>query len=233
MHRISACLSLGLLLACASGAPPTAPDRASAWGYVRLVPREGVAAITSGAHSYGDREVADAELVDYSKPGFAVVWADGAPAPAGRARVAIRSGVAGAVFDPPHAALGAGGAIEVANESGEAHVLSCPAAKLVRRLAPGESVEIAAATAGEWSIFLLDAPSAEARLFAAPGPFAVTSSAGRFSLPDLAPGAARLHAWHPRFPPATAAVELGAGASTRVDLELRVDHPGGESPDAP
>jgi len=233
MRRSAAILPLALLLACASGAPPTAPGRASAWGYVKLVPREGVAAITKGGASYGDREVADAQLLDYSKPGFAVVYADGAAPPAGDARIAIRDGVTVVELDPPHAALGAGASIRVTNQSAERHVLSCPTGRLVRPLAPGESVEIAADAAGEWSLFLLDAPSAAARVFAAPGPFAVTSSAGRFALSDLAPGPARLHAWHPRFPPASTLVELGAGASTRVDLELRVEHAEGAASHAP
>lgn len=233
MHRFAATLPIALLIACASGAPPTAPDRAGAWGYVRLVPREGVAAITKGGASYGDREVADAQLLDYSKPGFSVVYAEGAAPPAGEAKLAIRDGVADAEFDPPHAALGAGGAIHVKNESAVEHVLSCPTGRLVRRLAPGESVSIATDAAGEWSLFLLDAPSAAALAFAAPGPFAVTSNAGRFALSDLAPGTARLHAWHPRFPPSSTSVDLGAGASTRVDLELRVDNLEGAASHAP
>ena len=67
---------------------------------------------------------------------------------------------------------------------------------------------------------------AEARVFAAPGPFQVVSSAGRFALADLDPATARLHAWHPRFPPATDPVSLAAGTATRVDLELRVERAG-------
>jgi hypothetical protein len=231
--RIPALLFAALLAGCASGPAPVAPDRASAWGYVRLVPRDGVAAIAAGAKAYADREVADAQLLDYSTPGFAVVWADGAPPPGSATRVSIRSGVGGAEFDPPHAALGAGGTIRVANESGDPHVLSCPAASRVERLAPGETVEIPAAAAGEWPLFLLDAPTATARIFAAPGPFAIASNAGRFSLADLAPGATRLGAWHPRFPSAAVAVDLRAGQSTRVDLELRVGDAAPGATDAP
>jgi hypothetical protein len=232
MHRAFASLMAALLVGCAS-APATAPGRATAWGYVRLVPREGVAAITSSGHSYADREIADAEFVDYSKPGFAVVYAEAAPPAPGRARVAIHSGVVETVFEPPYAALGTGGTIAVANESDATHVVSCPGARLVRRLAPGESLEVPVDHAGEWEIFLLDAAGAEARVFAAPGPYEVVSTAGRFSLGDLAPGPTRLHAWHPRFPAAAVTVDLGAGANTRVDLELRVDRREGEPSHVP
>lgn len=232
MRRPFASLLVALLIACASSPTPPA-GRAAAWGYVRLVPRDGVAAITSSGGSYADREVADAEFVDYSKPGFAVVYADGAAAPAGRAEIAIRAGIAGATFEPPNTALAAGGAIAVANESDEPHVLSCPSARLVRRLAPGESVEIAADVAGELELFLLDTTGAQARVFAAPGPFAVVTTAGRFALADLAPGPTRLHAWHPRFPAASVDTDLGAGKSTRIDLELRVERPEGAPADAP
>jgi len=233
MHRLCASFCAALLLGCASTPAPSA-GRAAAWGYVRLVPREGVAAITSGGgHSYGDREIADAEFVDYSKPGFAVVYADGAAPAAGRARVAIHAGVSAPGFEPPYAALGVGGSITVANESDAPHVVSCPGARLVRPLAPGESLEIRTDRPGEWEVFLLDAAGAEARVFAAPGPFEVVSSAGRFALADLAPGPTRIHAWHPRFPAAAVAVDLAAGQSTRVDLELRVDRREGEPVHAP
>jgi hypothetical protein len=218
--------ALAALLACAGAPQLSMPGKSGVWGYVRLVPHEGVAAHdTAGASSgaYGDRRYADAELVDYSKPGFAVVWADGPTPPASAARIGIRDGAAHAVFDPPHAALGVGGAIAVVNHSADAHLVSCPGARLVQRLAPGASLEIRAETAGEWALFLLDAGDERARVFAAPGPFQVVSAAGRFALSDLDPATTRVHAWHPRFPPASVAVALAAGASARADLELRVD----------
>jgi hypothetical protein len=61
----------------------------------------------------------------------------------------------------------------------------------------------------------------------------VVSSAGSFELPDLEPGRAHLRAWHPRFPPASAWIELAPGQSRRVDLELRVDQREEGSPVAP
>lgn len=232
MVRSIALFCAALQLACASTSPAPSADRAAVWGYVRLVPRDGVAAITGGAQAYGDREVADAVLVDYSKPGFAVVYADGPPPPAAGARLAIRDGVTSAVFEPANAALGAGAAITVVNESGTPHVLSCPNARLVRRLAPGDSVEIATDRPGEWPLFLLDAGT-DAHVFAAPGPFQVVSSAGRFALADLPPGPLRLHAWHPRFPSGAVAAELAGGVSQRLDIELRVEPTTGEKTDAP
>ncbi len=230
MRLLSACLAALLLGACASAPPPPAPGRAAAFGYVKLVPRDGVPS-AGGSHSYGDREFEGVSFVDYSKPGFAVVYADG-PARAGdTAALVIRSGATHAGFDPPHAALAVGGVIRIANQSGESHVVSCPGAGLVKALAAGESIEVVAATPGEWPVFLLDVAGEEARVFAAPGPYRVVSASGRFELTDLDPGRMELRAWHPRFPPASAWVDLAAGSSVRVDLELRVgDHE--ESADA-
>lgn len=211
------------LAACAS-APAVAPGRAAAWGYVRLVPHEGAPAASAGSASYGDRRLADVALVDYSRPGFAVVYAeDGAPAPAGAPlRLAIRNGALGPRLEPAHAALSAGGALEVANETADARLVSCPAAGLVRRLEPGASLAIPVPAQGEWPVYLLDAAGEPARVFAAPGRWAVASDAGRFELADLAPGRHRLVAWHPRFPPAATTVELASGSAVRVDLELQV-----------
>jgi hypothetical protein len=248
MRSVLATLAVALLCACASSLPTPAPGRAAAFGAVRLVPRAGVTPATPGSHSYGDREFEGVEFVDYSKPGFVVVYVDTQDAPqragserssssqprAGdRALLSIRSGVTHAIFDPPHAALGAGGEIEVANQSDATHVVSCPAAGLVKRLAPGESIAIAAATPGEWPVYLLDVVGEQARIFAAPGPYRVVSSAGRFELLDLEPGRTHLRAWHPRFPPASAWVDLALGKSQRVDLELRVDQHDEGAPLAP
>jgi plastocyanin len=224
MRLLVACLGAVLLGACASAPPTPAPGRAAAFGYVKLVPREGVP-VSGGSHSYGDREFEGVSFVDYSKPGFAVVYADSPVRSGEAAALVIRAGTTHAVFDPPHAALGAGGTIRIANQSGEAHVVSCPGAGLVKPLATGESIEVVAATPGEWPVYLLDVAGEVARVFAAPGPYRVVSSSGRFEFTDLEPGRAQLRAWHPRFPPAETWVDLAAGSSVRVDLELRVgDH---------
>jgi hypothetical protein len=146
MRWISRSLAALLLAACASAPPTPAPGRAGAFGYLRLVPRDGVP--TSGAaHAYGDREFEGVSFVDYSKPGFAVVYADGATRAGDATQVAIRAGAARASFDPPNAALAAGGTITVTNESGATHVVSCPGAGLVKPLAVGESLEIVASNA--------------------------------------------------------------------------------------
>ena len=109
------------------------------------------------------------------------------------------------------------------NDSGAAHVLSAPALGLVRRLEPGEQVEIAVADAGEQSLFLLDVPRSESTVFVSPGPFVVVSADGRFELSGLAPGRHALLAWHPRFPPARASLELAPDSVVRLDLEMGVD----------
>jgi hypothetical protein len=217
-------LVVGLLCACASTPPAPAPGRSGAWGYLKLVPREGVDAVVAAPHAYGDRRLEGVEWVDYSKPGFAVVYAEGGNPPAReRAALAIQSSDTGTHLAPPALAFGAGGELSVENRSGAAHVVSIPRGNLVRRLAPGESLSFVASAPGEWPVFLLDAPAEKALVFAAPGRYAVVSESGRFALDDLPPGRLLLRAWHPRFPSAATWVDLSAGRLSRVDFELRVD----------
>jgi hypothetical protein len=189
---------------------------------VRLVPREGLTPGKAGSASYGDRRLRDVEFVDYSRPGFAVVYAE-APSPlGGDLAFAIRDSRVGTRIEPAHGAVGAGGRVIVRNESPNAQVVSYPAADLVRKVAPGESLEIAVPRAGEQGLFLIGRP-VEATVFAAPGPYTVVSASGRFAL-DLPPGPRRLRAWHPRFPTAAADVDLASGARVQVDFDLGLGH---------
>jgi hypothetical protein len=215
-------------LACAPGVPALQAKAGAGegvWGYVRLLPHEGVKPSGGGGGgSYGDRRLAGVELVDYDRPGFAVVYAEGLPAPADTLALSVREGIASPQLEPALAAVAAGGRITVRNETRADHTVSLPAAGAIHRLAPGASVEIAAGGSGEQSLFLLDAPRAEARVFVAPGPYAVASELGRFELGGLgAGGRVRLVAWHPRFPPAARWVDL-SGGSQRVD-RTRASHP--------
>jgi len=234
MRRASATLGVLLLCACAGALPAPGPGRSGAWGYLKLVPRAGVDAVVSQPHAYGDRRLEGVEWVDYSKPGFAVVYAEGAP-PAGRERtaLAIQTSESGTHLVPANAVLGVGGELLVENQSGAAHVVSVPGGGVVRSLAPGESLAVPIAAAGEWPVFLLDVPGEKALVFAAPGRYVVVSETGRFALADLSPGRCRLHAWHPRFPSAATWVELAPDRLTRVDFELRVDHREAGVADAP
>jgi hypothetical protein len=212
------------LLACAAVAPPEpAAGHATAWGFLRLVPREGVTPRAPGAASpYADPALRAVALGDYSRPGFAVVYLEGTPSPEGTATFRIRDGQLRPYLDPEHAAVGLGGTLRVENASAATHVLSLPGADRLRRLEPGEAVEVALAEPGALELFLLDVPEALGRLFVAPGRFAVASQTGRFELRDLAPGRVRLGAWHPRFPPISRDLELAPGGVLRVDLEMGV-----------
>ncbi len=213
---------LALLCACATSLPAPDPGKSSAWGYLHLVPIDGVGQKGSGSGGYGDRAMRDVELVDYSRPGFAVVYLDGPLVPGAQARFSIRSGLR-TRLEPRRLAVGLGSAIEVTNASDRTHTLSCPAARLIRRLAPGETVEIRVAEPGEVQLFLLDEPGAKALAFVAPGPHAVITEAGRFSLENVASGQRTLHAWHPRFPPASRTIDLAPNSITRVDIHMGVE----------
>jgi len=219
--RISVAV-LALLCACATSLPVPDPGKSSAWGYLQLVPLEGVGHKGSGSGGYGDRAMRDVELVDYSRPGFAVVYLDGPLAPGASARFSIRSGVR-TRLEPRSLAVGIGSAIEVTNASDRSHTLSCPAARLIRTLAPGETVEIYVTEPGEVPLFLLDMPGAKALAFVAPGPHAVITESGRFSLENVAPGQRTFHAWHPRFPPASRTLDLAPNSITRVDIQMGVE----------
>jgi hypothetical protein len=214
-----------LSLACASAPPAPAPGRSHVYGELRLVPREGV---KPGGHSssYGDRRLRDVELVDYSSPGFAVVYLSEEPVPADELRLVIRADRVAPRLEPALAAVGARGAIVIENRTGTDRVLSYPAAGRVTRLAPGEEWRIPVARPGEQGLFLLDGSNAATTLFASPGPYDVVSSTGRFALLDVDPGAHELRAWHPRFPPSAQAIVLEAGRTLKVDIELGVGRSG-------
>jgi hypothetical protein len=192
------------------------------------VPREGITPGSRGGGSYGDRRLRDVAFVDYSRPGFAVVYAAAAEAPTADVELVIRDTRLGPRVAPEFAAVGAAGRIVVTNASAAAHVLSFPAAGVVRPLGPGERAGFDVPRAGEQGVFLLDAPELGASVFAAPGPFAVVAATGQFVLNDLAPGARELRVWHPRFPPASQRVELVPDARVEIDFDLGVGQAGDE-----
>jgi hypothetical protein len=233
-RRLGGLLLAAAALACATQAPPPPiAGTGTVWGTLRLVPREGVKPVKAGGSPYGDRRMSDVEFVDYSKPGFAVVHLGEGPSPAGSAELAIRTTGVRTRLDPAHVAVGAGGVVVVSNGSGAAHVLSAPAMQLVRRLEPGQQIEIAVPEAGEQSLFLLDVPRSEATVFVSPGPFVVVATDGRFELSGLAPGDHTLLAWHPRFPPARAPLQIAPDSVVHLDLEMGVDQRGDVPASAP
>jgi hypothetical protein len=212
-----------LALACA-GAPPSGPPGAGgAWGYVRLVPREGVE--VGGGGAYGDRRLADVRFVDYSRPGFVVVYAEGEAAPAGRVELALRTRATGPRFEPERAAVGAGGTIAIRNETDAPQILAAREHGRLETVAPGATVVFDAAGAGDHGFSILSGHGADAHVFVAPGRFTVASESGRFELVGVSPGRHRLVAWHPRFPATAHWVELSAGQVRRLDIELGVDQP--------
>ena len=224
---------MALVAGCAAGQRELAPEASRIVGTVRLVPHEGVTP-TSGAGAYRDRNLHDAELVDYSKPGFAVVAVAGLESPGGAARVALRSTRFASRFEPRYAALGVGGSVEIRNDGDEPRAISCPSAGVLTGVAPGARVSISAARVGELRCFALGAADdtaepIETTLYVAPGPYAVVGSAGQFELDELRPDTwesggfvASVQVWHPPFPPVERDVVLRPGATERLELELQV-----------
>jgi hypothetical protein len=240
----------GAALGCAAfgcAAGPAAPviGRGTLWGYVRAVPRDGVTPAQPGAGPYANRRFRDATLVDYRHPGFVVVYlgADGTHVRAdggrtdpadvpghgstagGRAavkRVTIQGSAFGPRLVPRHTAIEVGDTVVLRNADAVPHTFACPRANLVRRLRAGEEVTIASADAGSVSVHLLDVPRAEALIFVAPGPYTVASEDGRWELRDLHPGRRTIHAWHPRLPADERRIDVSAGETQRLDLQIGV-----------
>ena len=213
------------MLACAPQPPPVEPGTGSLWGDLKLVPHSGVVLPRAADASYGDPRLADVRLVDYSRPGFAVVYLD-APASRAGAKIAIRSTTLGARFEPERAVIGAGGSLVVSNQSGAEQIVSCPELQRVRRLVPGDMLELAPSAPGELHLHLLGGDARSATVFASPGPFALVGDDSRWQLTGLAPGRAILRAWHPRFPPLAREIEVRAGSAQRIDLAMGVDASG-------
>jgi hypothetical protein len=223
--RLVAGVALWAVLACAPPPPPIEPGTGSLWGDLKLVPHSGVVLPRAADASYGDPRLADVRLVDYSRPGFAVVYLD-APASRAGAKIAIRSTRLGARLEPERAVIGAAGSLAISNQSGTEQIVSCPELQRVRRLAPGETLELAPLAAGELHLHLLGSDGRSATVFASPGPFAVVGDDSRWQLTGLGPGRAILRAWHPRFPPLAREIEVRAGSAQRIDLAMGVDASG-------
>jgi hypothetical protein len=218
-------VALWAVLACAPPPPPVEPGTGSLWGELVLVPHQGVVLPGAADASYGDPRLADVRLVDYSRPGFAVVYLD-APASRAGARISIREAALGARLEPERAVIGAAGALEISNRTGAEQIVSCPELQRVRRLAPGETLELTPPAPGELHLHLLGGEPRSALVFASPGPFARVGDDARWQISGVTPGRAMLRAWHPRFPPLAREIEVRAGAAERIDLALGVDASG-------
>lgn len=215
-----------LAFGCAS-APEPDPDSTILWGYVRLAPKEGSQASEGG---YGDRRVADAKRVDYSRAKYAVVFA---PSARGKtsplaADLVIRSWKTGARFDPPFASTSPSAGIRITNATASPQIVSVPSAARLERIQAGESVVVGDLPSGEISVHLLgfydkEIPS-PTQIWVTEGLTAVVEPSGRYTLRDLDPGPHEIRAWHPRLPPSPArAVVLDRGAVVRLDVEIGLD----------
>lgn len=208
-------------IGCVTPPPPPQPGTGTLWGYVQLVPRKGVKPAKNGG-SYGDHRFRDTEFVDYSQPGFAVVYLHDGTSPGGTARINIKSNRFGTKFDVEHTVVGKGGKVVLINTDSEEHVISCPQAEILSQLVPGDKLEIPANSLGVLNIFLLNVPEAKVTVFVSPGPYAVASTSGRWELRNLKPGGVTLYTHHPRFPSTRKDVQILPDKLQKIDIEIGV-----------
>ncbi len=227
VHRAGGICSALLLISCASAPLPDAGS-ATLWGRVALEPHADLPPGATGVR-YTAPALREARPVDYVRPGFAVVYAAGAPAPRRDARIELHDRGDEVELDPARVAVSSHGRLEIANLGSVPRAISVPVLGLVRRLEPGGVLRLAAPGPGPLDVFVAGT-GARAVVFAAPGPFAVTSARGDWALVDLPPGPHRVHVWHPRFPPDQIQVRAPAGERTRVDLRLGVTASRGAQP---
>lgn len=204
-------------------------ERSAIWGTVELVrPAQFAEAPTNSG--YSDRRYRAAKRVDYSQPGYVVVYLDRGAVPDHDLSLSITESRSGDRLEPKYGVVGLGRAIRVQNRSSQSHVVSCPEAGLIQRLAPGQAVSIPASRTGEHSVWLLNVAETGTKAFVVPGPFAVVEASGRWKLPLVAPGDLTLRTWHPRFPAVERRVDARRGESLRLDLEISAASiPGGGS----
>ena len=211
-----------LVCACASVSPP-APGTGTIHGRVSVSPRSG--AESGGLGAYGDRALREVQFVDYTDVGFAVVFtADRPPAEPRAGTLRYSHGRYGGKWTPRYLALPVHSTLEVHNDSPVALVLSSPQQGVLQSLDPGETWSGACSAAELVEFYALDGNDTAATVFVAPGPFAVTSSSGTWSLADLVPGEIELTAWHPFFPPAHRQITVPADSILEVPLTLSVDN---------
>ena len=211
---------MAVTVSCVS--PPAVPahGKGTVWGYVELVPRSGVTPRSGDAAGYADPALRDVRFVDYSRPGFSVVYLESPPVSDDAVALAIRESVSRLRIEPATAAVSVAGHIAIANETTRAQVVSDPQAGRVYRLDPGQKVRVEHPDEGPHAFHLLGSPGVEARVFVAPGPYSLVSPRGRFELSDIEPGTGTIHAWHPRFPSFETEIDVAAGARVRVDVAL-------------
>ena len=219
-----ALLSIALfVLACTTASHAPAPGTGTLFGTLQLVPHQGAEPATTSSAGYDDPRLRHTRRLDYSRPGFAVVYVESTTTPPATAEFVIRDTPTGPALHPRQLAIGSGSVLRVRNESAEQHIVSLPRAGLLERLAPGAGLETPLLRGGATPLFLLDSPEVEALLFVAPGRFDTVSGDGRWELPDLPPGPARLFAWHARFPRTELEVNVREAERQELALEVGVD----------
>ena len=143
------------MVACASAG---APDGTAIWGEVQLVPHADLRDVKAAANAYGDRRLRSADLVDYSRPGFSVVYLDAPvtssspPGDENEVALSVRGGQIRARFEPSHLAMRMGSVIRLRNLDREPHVVSCPEAAVLQRVDPGQEVRLEFPKPGDYSL---------------------------------------------------------------------------------
>ena len=169
--------------------------------------------------------MADVELVDYARPGFAVVWLEGEPSAASARELAIRANEFETRLEPRWLAVASRRhRCDLSTSTREPHTVSCPSLGIVRRLEPGDALELPrAATPAPTRCSCSTGRRSRAASSPPAGRSPCSARAGHFELRDVRPGAVRAA----RVAPASSAAS-NAGRRRRrpehceLDLEMGV-----------
>ncbi len=133
----------------------------------------------------------------------------------------------GARFDPTFLAVAVGQLVEMPNDDVIFHNVfsySEPNDFDLGMYASGQSRSLRFEHGGLVRIYCSIHEAMDGLIFVAPSHlFARPDANGRYAIEGVAPGSYRLHVWSERFPELVRAVEIEAGGSRTIDLELGLE----------
>lgn len=219
------------VLSGCQGPQPIRPDLAAAAIHVEARAKSGYHESAGDGYTKSDDPVnAGAfERVNYASLGDIVVWVEPqTPASAphaplnGRVTLTSRPNL-----NPPVVVVSVGGTLTIENQGAlteEVYSVSESQHLNTGALAPGAKVDIPLEHAGVIELLSAARSAPLATVFIAGTPWTQLAQSGQTVVfTDLPPGAATVHAWHPRLPAESIRVSLPAGGGATARVRVGVD----------